>query len=186
MIDWLGLHQQYLMPGEMDVIASLLRRVEAKTMLEIGCRDGRTARVLLKNVGSLERYIGVDVPMTYEPSLEHQRKEMVENPGRLAASDPRFELMIRDRGSLDIRPNDLPICDAVFIDGDHGEEAVESDSRLAAAVIRSGGVIIWHDASNGSVEVRRVLDRLITKRGWPIQHVPQTWLAFCITDEELA
>jgi predicted O-methyltransferase YrrM len=176
MIDWMGLHQGYLQAGEMEIITMLVRSVEAKTMVEIGCRDGRTARVLLGNVTSLERYIGIDVPMSYVPALAHQRAEMVSDPGHLAADDPRFELIISARGSLDLRG--LPPCEAVFIDGDHGEEAVMHDSRLADGAVRSGGIIIWHDASNGAVEVDRVLDRLRSE-GWPIETVPGTWLAFC-------
>ena len=176
-INWLGLHQQYLQQGEMDCIAALLRMVEAKSVLEIGCRDGRTARVLLHNVSALQRYIGVDVPMEYVPALAHQRAEMVGNPGNLATADPRFELVIRERGSLDLGPQDLPVVDAAFIDGDHSEKAVAYDSALARAVVRQGGVIIWHDAFNGAVEVVRVLDRLCDE-GWPIKVIEGTWLAY--------
>jgi len=43
--------------------------------------------------------------------------------------------------------------------------------------VRPGGIIIWHDATNDAVEVRRVLDRL-RAQGWPIETVPNTWLAF--------
>jgi predicted O-methyltransferase YrrM len=162
----------------MEIMVDLVRGVSTRTMVEIGCRDGRTARVMLGNVPTLEIYIGIDVPMTYVPPLRHQRAEMVANPGHLAADDSRFVLIIRDRGSLDLSADDLPLCDAVFIDGDHSEEAVLHDSQLAAAIVRPGGVIIWHDAFNGAVQVKRTLDRL-QMQGWPIESVPNTWLAFC-------
>jgi len=174
-IDWLGLHHQYLQDGEMEVIAALLRMVEAKTVFEVGCRDGRTARVLLHNVSSLQRYIGVDVPMSYIPSLAHQRAEMYPHPGALVLDDPRFELVLRERGSLDLMPSDLSPIDAVFIDGDHSETVVTHDSMLAYAIAQK--VIIWHDASNGSVEVARVLDKLYGD-GWPLKLVEGTWLAY--------
>ena len=177
MIDWLGLHREYLRPGEMEIIVDLVRSVDAKDMLEIGCRDGRTARVLLTNVRSLRRYIGVDVPMSYQPALEHQRREMVPRPGFLAATDGRFELIIREHGSLDLTPDELPDFDAVFIDGDHSEAAVLHDSQLAAAIVRPQGIIIWHDANNGSVEVTQVLDHL-RAQNWPIETVEGTWLAY--------
>jgi predicted O-methyltransferase YrrM len=178
MIDWCGLHRNYLNAGEMEVIADLVAEVEAKTMLEIGCRDGRTARVLLQNVPTLERYIGVDIPKTSIPTLPHQRSEQVSIPGYYAKGDPRFELILRERGSLDLSPDELPDCDAVFIDGDHSEGAVLCDSHLAATIVRPGGVIIWHDAFNGAVEVKRVLDRL-HMQGWGIENVPDTWIAYC-------
>ena len=174
-INWLGLHQHYLNVGEMDIIAALLRQVEAKSMLEIGCRDGRTARVLLHNVSALVRYIGVDVPMCYVPALHHQRAEMVRDPGALVIDDPRFELVIRERGSLDLMPADLPPIDAVFIDGDHGEQAVEWDSRIAYAIAQK--LIIWHDYANVAVDVQRVIHRRC-EEGWPIKTVEGTWLAY--------
>ena len=102
---------------------------------------------------------------------------MVERPGFLAASDPRFELIIRDCGSLELVPDDLPSCDAVFIDGDHSDAAVTHDSLLAAAIVPQG-IVIWHDANNGSVEVTQVLEHL-RAQGWAIETVTGTWLAFC-------
>src|SRR5262245_12174536 len=174
-INWLGLHRMYLNDGEMDIIAGLLRDVEAKSMLEFGCRDGRTARVLLHNVSSLQRYVGIDVLPGYEPALAHQHSEMVSNPGHLILGDNRFELIVRERGSLDLMPRDLPPVDAVFIDGDHSEHVVEHDSRMAYAIAQK--LIIWHDAFNGAVEVTRVLNRLV-EEGWSIKSIEGTWLAF--------
>jgi len=179
-INWLGLHQQYLNRGEMEIIAALLRQVEAKSVLEIGCRDGRTARVLLHNVSALQRYVGVDVPMSYEPPLAHQRSEMVSEPGALAMVDPRFELIVRARGSLDVEPTDFEEqFDACFIDGDHSESTVYSDSWLAAMVLRPGGIIIWHDYFNGAVGVTNALNRL-NNEDWQIKNIADTWLAYLI------
>jgi len=175
-IDWLGLHRNYLVDGEMEVIAALVRN--AKSMIEFGCRDGRTARVLLHNVSALEHYVGIDVPSTYQPGLPHQRSEMVPNPGCYVSDDQRFELIIRERGSLDLGPQDLPLCDAAFIDGDHSERVVAHDSDLARAMVKPGGVIIWHDYASSHLEdVRRVIDRL-SAQGWPIRAIKGTWLAF--------
>jgi predicted O-methyltransferase YrrM len=174
-VNWLGLHREYLQSGEMEVIAALVRSVRAESMIEIGCRDGRTAKVLLHNVLSLNRYVGVDVPYDYEPGLAHQKREMVASPGYLATSDPRFELIIRESGSLDLMPSDLFPVDAVFIDGDHSEQVVSHDSQMAYAIAQK--LIIWHDAFNSAVEVMRVLNRLCDD-GWPIQMVEGTWLAF--------
>jgi predicted O-methyltransferase YrrM len=168
----------------MEIIAALLRDVEAKSCLEFGCRDGRTARVLLHNVSSLERYVGVDVPMSYEPQLEHQFAEMHSQPGILAARDPRFELMILEHGTLDLEPQSFKESfDACYIDGDHSERVVLHDSMLAGALVKPGGVIVWHDYHEGQhVEVRLVIDKLVDK-GWPIKQVSGTWLAFCKVPE---
>jgi len=173
-IDWRGLHRDYLNVGEMEIIAALVR--DAQVMIEIGCRDGRTARVLLDNVPSLARYIGIDVPTDYQPSIVEQRSETVAAPGRHAWADPRFELIIRPRGSFDL--DELESCDAVFIDGDHSRRVVAHDSALALAAIRAGGVIIWHDYQNDHInDVTDVLLGLAAA-GWAIKHVRGTWLAF--------
>jgi len=183
-INWLGLHREYTVPGEMEIIAGLLREVEAKRVLEIGCRDGRTARVLLHNVSALTDYWGVDVTSSYQPGLAHQRAEMVQIPGVLAAADPRFRIIVRARGSLDIDPNDLNLdpFDACFIDGDHSEAVVMHDSHLARALVRSGGLIIWHDYNQSDrVDVTKVLDQL-HREGWPLKRIESTWLAFMRVD----
>jgi predicted O-methyltransferase YrrM len=178
-IDWCGLHREYTVSGEMEIIAAMFREIEARSVIEIGCRDGRTAQVLLANVPTLRRYIGIDVPPSYAPGLDHQRAEMVDAPGHLAASDQRFSLLICERGSLDIGPQDIEqSCDAIYIDGDHSLRAVSHDSHLARALVRPGGLIIWHDYNDAvEVEVRPVLDHL-ADQGWPIVHIRDTWLAF--------
>ena len=184
-IQWLGLHRQYLNDGEMEIICALVRSTLARSMLEIGCRDGRTARVILHNVPSLEKYVGIDVTPDYVPTLFHQRREMVEYPGQLAVADPRFELIVREHGSLDLSPQhfmafDHGSFDACFIDGDHSEPCVLHDSYLAREVVRPGGVIIYHDYTNAAVEVQRALDRLLSE-GWPLHHIEGTWLAIMRT-----
>jgi predicted O-methyltransferase YrrM len=176
-IDWLGLHKMYLNPGEMEIIAALVHGAEI--MIEFGCRDGRTAAVLLHNVPTLERYIGIDVPMTYEPGLPEQKLEMVLHPGEHAFTDPRFDLILYGHGTLDMTAEELPACDAVFIDGDHSERVVANDCELANAIVRPGGIIIWHDYSSHHLSgVTNVLHRL-ANNGWPIVAVQGTWLAYC-------
>lgn len=182
-VNWLGLHHQYLNEGEMEVIVALLRQVCAESMVEFGCRDGRTARVLLHNVPTLHRYIGVDVPMSYEPALAHQRAEMYPHPGALAVDDPRFHLIVRPHGSLDIKAGEFEQVDACFIDGDHSEDVVYHDSYRALTLVRNGGIILWHDYFNGAVDVKRALDKLYREK-WPIKSVEGTWLAYRLVEPD--
>lgn len=168
--------ERYVNPGELDVLIHLMQG--ARVVAEFGCNNGRTAAAVLRNVPTIERYIGVDVPPGYEFACKVQAREVPVRPGELALSDGRFELLLRERGTFDLTADDLPACDAVFIDGDHSEAAVLNDYALARAVVRSGGIIIFHD-DNGLpvVDVSRVLDGLC-ERGANIQHVAGTWLAF--------
>jgi predicted O-methyltransferase YrrM len=172
-IDWLGLHREYQNAGEMEILVALARSIDARSMLEIGCRDGRTARLVLRNVETLERYVGIDVAPGYEPRLECQRSEVTECPGTLALSDPRFDLMLRKRGSLDLTAVDFAErFDICYIDGDHSAAAVRHDSSLALAITR--GLIVWHDYGNAAVEVTGVLDSL----DLPLRRISGTWFAF--------
>jgi predicted O-methyltransferase YrrM len=166
----------YLDSGETATVVSLVVSVQPAIMIEFGCNTGRTAKAVLDNVPFLERYIGIDVPPSHRPTLKCQRTEVSVRAGVFAARDPRFSLLVRN--SLSLMPSDLEPCDAVFIDGDHSAAAVRHDSELAHALVRSGGIIVWHDYGNEDVEVTAVLDHLHQDERWPIQHVENTWLAF--------
>jgi len=178
-IDWRGLPQTFMNRGELEVLIALVASVEPKAVLEIGVNEGRTAKAILANVPGIEKYIGIDVPPGYVTAREVQRKEVPEKPGHLASSDGRFELVLRPRGSMDLSEKDFPgLFDAVFIDGDHGFEAVLHDTLLARQIVRPGGVIIWHDYhGQDTVDVRKVLERFHAN-GSDIRYVEGTWLAF--------
>lgn len=170
-------YNPYLNENETSTLVSLIQSVSPRVMIEFGCNIGRTAKMILDTVTSLETYIGIDVPFDHEPTLRCQRQEIPYTPGWFAASDPRFYLLVREQGSLALGPIDLEFCDAVFIDGDHSERAVRHDSHLARKLIRPGGIIVWHDDGNPAVEVTQALSGL-RDEGWPIQSVEGTWLAF--------
>jgi predicted O-methyltransferase YrrM len=165
-------------PGELETLIALVRTVKPRHVVEFGVNVGRTARAILDNVLGIERYTGVDVPRDYVPAKPVQRHEVPRVPGAMVAGDPRFNLIVRPRGSLDLTAFDLEPADAVFIDGDHGRKAVEHDSALARAITRTGGIIVWHDYHDlGTVDVREVLNGDFY-RGHDIRHVEGTWLAF--------
>ncbi len=178
-IDWAGRSRRYLNSGELEVLIALVASVSPRTVVEIGCNEGRTARAILDYVHGIESYIGVDVPPSYAPELlPVQRYEVPQQPGHLAAQDERFVLMVRPRGSRDLNPTDVPPADAVFIDGDHSAAGVVYDTGFARRITRPGGIIIWHDYhALGTVDVKRILDAYY-RQGDQIFHVANTWLAF--------
>lgn len=168
-------------PGEAEALLALVRQARApggpRRMIEIGVNEGLTARYLLAQLPGLVEYIGIDVLPGYVPACQVQRHEVPREPGRLV-EDPRFILLLRPRGSLGLRPEQLGPADVVFIDGDHGRAAVTNDSALAHAIVRPGGMIIWHDYHDlGNVDVRDVLHEL-ADAGHIIKRVTATWLAF--------
>jgi len=175
-----GPFSEYLNADESAVLIALVRRVQPRVMVEIGIASGLTARRLLEHVPTLEAYYGVDVPDDFVTTLRCQQSEVQRVPGRWAYHDPRFHLVVRPQGSLEILSmlsDELGQVDAVFIDGDHSYNAVMHDSDTAAKLIRPGGVVIWHDYLNPGVQVTAALEALLAA-GWPMQHVAGTWLAF--------
>lgn len=175
-IDWTGLERRYMNPNELEALCELTRSVKPKTVVEFGINSGRTAKALLREAPSIERYIGIDVLPGYVTDKAVQRKEVPTIAGEQVLDDPRVELIVTNEGSYGVKT--LPPCDVVFIDGDHGRAGVENDSRLAYAAVRQGGIIIWHDYHDlGTVDVREVLHDLHAS-GHKIVHVEGTWLAF--------
>lgn len=162
--------------GEPECLVALAQG--AKVCIEVGVNEGLTARHLLAEVPTIERYVGVDVLPGYVTHCEVQRAEVPHDPGHYALGDNRFELILRNDGTLDLMPEDLPLADFVFIDGDHSEEMVRHDSYMAFKLIRPGGVIVWHDYHDlGTVGVADALHSLASQ-GHRITHIASTWLAF--------
>jgi spermidine synthase len=173
-------HARFLNPGELEVLVALIAGAGARRVVEFGANDGRTAKAVLDNVATIERYTGVDVPAHHVPTLAWQRREVPKVAGALAAADPRFELIVRPRGSFDLTAADFSgrTVDAVFVDGDHGWRGVLNDTLLAGNIVRQGGLIIWHDYHDrGQVDVREVLETML-RHGAPIRCVARTWIAF--------
>jgi len=156
-VDW-NLRCRFTSPFEVESIITLLTDIRAQRVMEIGCNEGRTSKVILENVPSITEYFGVDVFQGYRFACSVQEGETSDRPGKYAVGDPRFNLIVSERGSFDL--------------------AVEHDSLLAFQVVRSGGLVIWHDYHDlGKVGVKKVLEAH-AKTGCDIKHVEGTWLAY--------
>lgn len=171
---------RFFNPGELDALAALLRTNHVWRFIEIGCQNGRTAKVLLHNL-PIDWYIGIDVPPGTPLSCAVQRTETPERAGELALGDPRFFLILTKDGSKDaLHLFYNKHVDAVFIDGDHSYEAVKRDHILAREIVRPGGLIIHHDYHDlGTVGVKQALQELAAS-GEKFYHVKDTWLVYCI------
>ena len=170
---------RYLNSGEIEVLLALIESVNPRTILEIGVNEGLTAKQILDNIPSIERYYGVDVPIYYKPEKLIQRGETPRSPGYQVRNYHKFKLIMKRHGSFDLKPEDfIPQVDVVFIDGDHGRKALANDTALARAIVRPGGMIIYHDYNFLSiVDVTDYLDELYAK-GHDLFHVEDTWLVF--------
>ena len=176
--DTAGLPTRYFNRGELDALLYLYESVSPSVVVEFGVNTGRNVVAALRNIPSIKKYVGVDVPPSYVTQMAVQRNEIPEQPGHLAAHDPRFELIIKPRGTFDLKADDLPECDVVFIDADHSRDGVLNDRALALKIVRPGGKIIYHD-DNGlpAVQVTQTLNELCST-GAVITHIHNTWLSY--------
>jgi predicted O-methyltransferase YrrM len=165
--------RQYMNPGEQEVLLALIAPIKPKIMVEIGVNEGLTALAVLQNIPSIEQYVGIDVPPDYEFEIAAQRVERPNEPGKLVKHDPRFQLKIHGETSATMPAS----ADVVFIDGDHGKQGVLADSIWASQIVTHGGLIIWHDYGNPTVEVTQVLNRLDNHHR-ELHHIEGTWLVF--------
>jgi len=162
--------RKYMQPGEQDVLLALVASIKPRVFVEVGVNEGLTAQAVLCDCWSIEKYIGIDIDAAYQFEIPAQRSERPVEPGLLVKHDPRFELVLRG--------NPMPSeADVVFIDGDHGKKSVLTDSIWATAIVNRGGLIIWHDYGNPTVEVTQVLNKLDTHER-ELVHVEGTWLVF--------
>lgn len=169
---------RYFNRGELEYLLTLIESVNAETVIEFGVNNGRTPLAVFKNVTTIKHYVGIDVESDYKTQMPVQRNEVPSIPGELALHDPRFQLIIKPRGSFDLTPADLPMADVAFIDADHSRRGVENDTTLARAVVRPGGLIIWHDDNClPAVEVTQTLNDFVDA-GADIKHIAKTWLSF--------
>jgi len=171
---------RYFNAGELDRLVALVASVNPRTVIEFGCNEGRAAATVLLNLPQIEQYVGIDVLPGYVTIRKCQRNEVPAEPGKFALPDPRFRLILKPRGSFDLRPADLPQADACFIDADHSRAGVLNDYVLAKLSMKhgGGGIIVFHDDNGlGAVEVSETLDELAVA-GAEIVHIQNTWLAF--------
>jgi predicted O-methyltransferase YrrM len=169
-----GQFSRYLGATECSILIELVKSVNPKVMIEFGCNQGITAQRVLDNVPTLQKYIGVDVQSDFPTTLQCQLTEVPQNAG-CYVDDKRFFILLRPTQHLEA--DELEPCDAVFIDGDHSFYAVTHESEMAMQLVRTGGIVVWHDFQNPAVEVTAALLKL-EAQGWPIVSVRNSWLAF--------
>lgn len=141
-----------------DVVAGLCQSIDARTYVEIGCKEGRTTGFVLANCPGV-RAIAIDPWCQQEAGADASRetyekwdfaeieRQFWENVGenrdrcrqaRYTSAEYGSEL-INDYG----RPREL--LDVVFIDALHDYESVKQDIALWWPLVREGGYLAGHD-----------------------------------------
>ncbi len=164
----------YMIPGELELLLTLIDSVNPTSMIEFGVNEGRTALAVLAVFPNVTRYVGVDVVFDHQLEIPAQQCEVPHHPGHMVAGNSRFELIIRENDDVF---DSMGPFDVAFIDGDHGFNAVIKDHKLAMQLVRKGGIIIHHDYTNPTVQSTEALDALYAL-GHKLHHVEGCWLAY--------
>ncbi len=178
-----------LVPGgttdyEAWILAVLAKN--ARRMFEFGTCTGRTAYLWARNSASDAKVttltLGPEQRVLYEAS---ERDRALDTEIALEESDlesflysgsdvaHKIEQLFGDSKALDETPY-VGKMDLVFIDGSHAYSYVISDTRKALRMIRSGGLVLWHDY-DGPLEGRGTDEALVElARELPLFHIEHT------------
>lgn len=142
------------------MLAVLAKR--ARCLFEFGTCMGRTTYLWARNSPADARVI----TLTLAPDERSiYRQEVNDDAGDTAAAlsesaytsflysgtpeASKVEQLFGDSKALDIAPWS-GACDLVFVDGSHAYSYVMSDSEKALALVRPGGLVLWHDYAGPS------------------------------------
>jgi predicted O-methyltransferase YrrM len=131
--------------SEMAVLSVLTATKRPETILEFGTYDGCSTWHLWANSPESTRIITLDLPAKtkVEGSTDYGLQGVMSRT--FLPASPRVQLIEMDSRLWD--PATIGQVDFCFIDAGHSYECVKNDTEKALAVMREGGVIVWHDAS---------------------------------------
>lgn len=162
---------------ELQILKTIWNFQKPINAMEIGIRKGFTAQFLIEDSPWLKTYIGVDVPCDYITSLVEQRWEVLTQKALYVKKREVLDLRVLPNGSFDLKSQDLPKLNFIFIDGDHSVKGVINDSLLAIDSLDDSGVIFWHDYKNVK-SVSESLCYLQYRFNWDIKYIEGTYLCY--------
>ena len=168
---------------ECAALAALSRLVEAKRVFEFGTYKGVSTTQLALNVATGGMVFTLDLPEDHPayslpiPKPEEQQIAAEGGKGILIPRDllDRVTFLTSDSATFDETPY-LDTMDLVFVDGAHSYEYVKNDTEKGWRMLRSGGILAWHDC----VPSHRDVVKYIKECGFKSKLVKGTALAFAI------
>jgi len=148
--------------------AAMICAFDCKTVAEIGIWQGFTSQVLGRalaaNAGTEGMLISCDVNKNACARSQSMTKDL----------PIEHKTICQDSKSVDWekacagRPLDM-----AFIDGDHSYEMATVDLKRCANNVRRGGLLLFHDYSNGHAGAKRALNDLYALGGWSLMRLPE-------------
>jgi len=129
-------------PNEIRPFTQFLAEKKPENILEIGVRNGGTASLWCHVASGL--VVGVD--WDQRDSLGHSNTIQLSNA--MLSDYPNYRFVFGDSHSESTRKlieSLIPEVDFLFIDGDHSYEGVKKDFEMYSPLVKSGGLIAFHD-----------------------------------------
>jgi len=129
-------------------LAKLLQATPPKRSLEIGTNYGGTLFLLCTLSPSDAKIISVDLPSGRFGGGYPRRKAPLFR--RFVTGDQELHLLRADSHSLRTKDRVMQILDGekldyIFIDADHTYAGVQRDFEMYSPLVRSGGIVAFHD-----------------------------------------
>ena len=149
---------------EFICLVLLMKRVKATRVFEFGTYQGVSITQLALNVPGGSTIYTLDLPdepiQTRLTITDPEDADIAAQKGKgsLIPSDlkPRITFLKQDSATFDESPY-AGQMDFVFVDGAHNYDYVKNDSKKAWRMLRSGGIIVWHDFRPADPDVVKYL-----------------------------
>jgi len=166
---------------ELAVMALICQWLKPSSVFEFGTFNGRTTLNLAANTPADARIYTLDLPDAGETEFDVERgdsdlhlEERSGNHFRDTAFSGKIEQLWCDSARFD-ETSLREQVDLVFVDGAHSFDYVRSDTTKALAMLRPGGVILWHDYCAWYPGVFEYLHELLPC--YPLKHIEATHFA---------
>jgi Methyltransferase domain len=134
--------------SEIVQLAKVLQVLAPKRSLEIGTNYGGTLLLLCSLSPPDTKVISVDLP--WGPFGGGYPRRKIPLFRRFPRGEQQLHLIRADSHSPDTKQRVLAILDGeqldyLFIDGDHTYKGVQQDFQMYSSLVRSGGIVAFHD-----------------------------------------
>lgn len=148
---------------EFTALILLLKRAGSKQIFEFGTFKGISITQLASNLPPGSNIYTLDLPdeqlnTQFSTDPEDAAIAVETGKGSLVPAElrPRIQFLKCDSAKFDESPF-AGKMDFVFVDGAHNFDYVKSDSEKGWRMLRSGGIIAWHDCRHQDPGVVRYL-----------------------------
>lgn len=177
-----------LKQSELLLLCALARRLPGRRVFEFGTFDGQTTWHLAANAPEDARVYTLDLPADHAARRHPQEDRNVSYTTGIGVGEAFVNSRYSEKieqiycDSCRFEPGSLRgTIDLCLVDACHEYEHVRIDTENALAMVRPGGVILWHDYSRWWPGVQRCLDELAARL--PVFRIYDTSLGALVMPE---